>query len=254
MRRVGPGLLLAVLGTAAALFYLSAGADGLARLVAKPIPVLALAAWVALRGRRPQGPLTAAGLLFASVGDVLLDLGPFLPGLAAFLLVHVLYILAFVSGERRPALARALPFAAWGLGTFSLLRPGLGTLALPVGVYVVVITIMMWRAAVRVGSPRTPGLAAWLGLAGAIAFGAGDTLIAITRFLQPIEGVRVPIMLLYWLGQWGIAASAVTASAGAREAIDRSLPGAARGEGERLVRADRGAVHDSGDGPGEREA
>jgi uncharacterized membrane protein YhhN len=210
VRRVGSGRLLAVLGIAAALFYLSAD-GGLAALVAKPIPVLALAAWVALHGRRPQGALTAAGLLLASVGDVLLDLGRFLPGLAAFLLAHVSYILAFVSVERRPALARALPFAAWGLVSFGLLRPGLGTLTLPVGAYVVVITIMMWRAAVRVGSPRAPGLAAWLGLAGAIAFGTSDTLIAVTRFLHPIEGVRVPIMLLYWLGQWGIAGSSALA-------------------------------------------
>jgi uncharacterized membrane protein YhhN len=206
-RRVGPGLLLAVLGIAAALLYLGGVVDGPVRLVVKPVPVLALAAWATLRGsRQPLGRLTAAGLLLSAVGDVLLDAGRFLPGLGAFLLAHVVYILAFISVERRPAVARALPFAAWGLVTFNLLRPGLGTLALPVGAYVVVITIMMWRAAARVGSPRA-GRAAWLGLAGAIAFGSSDTLIAVTRFLQPIEGVRVPIMLLYWLGQWGIAGS-----------------------------------------------
>jgi uncharacterized membrane protein YhhN len=212
VRRVGPGLLLAVLGTAAALFYLGSGDDGSARLMVKPLPVLALAGWVVLRGRPPRERLTAAGLLLAAVGDVLLDLGRFLPGLAAFLLTHVLYILAFLSVERRPALARALPFAAWGLVTFDLLRPGLGTLALPVGSYVVVITAMMWRASACVGSPHT-GRAAWLGLAGAVGFGASDTLIAVTRFLQPIEGGRVPIMLLYWLGQWGIAASAALGGA-----------------------------------------
>jgi uncharacterized membrane protein YhhN len=187
-RRVGPGLLLAVLGIAAALLYLGGVVDGPVRLVVKPVPVLALAAWATLRGsRQPLGRLTAAGLLLSAVGDVLLDAGRFLPGLGAFLLAHVVYILAFISVERRPAVARALPFAAWGLVTFNLLRPGLGTLALPVGAYVVVITIMMWRAAARVGSPRA-GRAAWLGLAGAIAFGSSDTLIAVTRFLQPIEG------------------------------------------------------------------
>jgi alkenylglycerophosphocholine/alkenylglycerophosphoethanolamine hydrolase len=212
VRRLGPGLLLAVFGSAAALLYLGGAVFGSASLVAKPVPVLALAAWVARRSRLPQGRFTAAGLLLAAVGDVLLDAGRFLPGLGAFLLAHVLYILAFLSVESRPALARALPFAAWGIGTFSLLRPGLGTLALPVGAYVVVITIMMWRAAARVGSTRAPGLAPWLGLAGALAFGASDTLIALTRFLQPIEGVRVPIMLLYWFGQWGIAASAALAA------------------------------------------
>jgi alkenylglycerophosphocholine/alkenylglycerophosphoethanolamine hydrolase len=215
VRPVGPGLLLAAFGTAAALLYLGGAVDGPASLVVKPVPVLALAAWVALRSRQPQGRFTAAGLLLAAVGDVLLDAGRFLPGLGAFLLAHVLYILAFVSVESRAALGRALPFAAWGLGTFLLLRPGLGTLTLPVGAYVVVITIMMWRAAARVGSPRA-GRAAWLGLAGALAFGASDTLIAVTRFLQPTEGVRVPIMLLYWLGQWGIAASAVSPAVAVR--------------------------------------
>ena len=61
----------------------------------------------------------------------------------------------------------------------------------PVAVYVSVITVMMWRAAARVGSSTTQPLAARLGLAGAIAFGASDTLIAFDGFLQPIEGVRV---------------------------------------------------------------
>lgn len=221
MRRVGAGPLLALVGVTAALLYLGGSIDGPVRLALKAVPVLALAAWVSLRSRQPLGRLTAAGLVLAAVGDVLLDAGLFLPGLGAFLLAHVLYTLAFLSAESRPALARALPFAAWGLGTFALLRPGLGSLTLPVGAYVVVITVMMWRAAARVGSPQA-GRAAWLGLAGALAFGASDTLIAVTRFLQPIEGVRLPIMLLYWLGQWGIAASAlpprITDAAGAAPA------------------------------------
>ena len=50
-----------------------------------------------------------------------------------------------------------------------------------------------------------------LGLAGAVAFGASDTIIAFDRFSAPIAGARWPIMTLYWLGQCGIAASAVLA-------------------------------------------
>ncbi len=57
-------------------------------------------------------------------------------------------------------------------------------------------------------SDNVSPLAARLGLAGAIAFGASDTLLAFDRFLQPITGVHFPILVLYWLGQWGIAASA----------------------------------------------
>lgn len=209
--RARPGLLLAVIGTVAALLYLGGVVSGLPRLALKPVPVLALAAWVALRCRRPLGRLTAAGLVLSAVGDVLLDAGRFLAGLAAFLAAHVTYVGAFLSAERRWALGRALPFVAWGVVVFALLRTGLGTLTLPVAAYVAVITVMMWRAAARVGSPSHAGLVAWLGLAGAVAFGASDTLIAFNRFLEPIPSARVPILLLYWLGQWGIAGSAALA-------------------------------------------
>lgn len=209
MRRLSPGRLLAGLAIAAALLYLTGLVGGPARLALKPVPVLALAAWVAWRCHRPLGWLTAAGLLLSAVGDVLLETGRFLPGLCAFLCAHLAYVAAFVSVTRRPALARALPFVAWGAGAFALLGPGLGSMALPVAAYVAVIMIMMWRAAARLGSHRTPALAALVGLAGAVAFGLSDTLIALDRFDAPIAGVRLPIMLLYWLGQWGIAASAV---------------------------------------------
>ena len=140
-------------------------------LAVKPFPALALAAWVALRCPRPLGRLTAAGLVFSAVGDVVLETGLFLPGLLAFLAAHLAYVAAFLAAERRPALGRALPFLAWGLGAFAILRPGLGPMAVPVAVYVAVICTMMWRAAARVGSPGTPALAATLGLAGAVAFG-----------------------------------------------------------------------------------
>jgi uncharacterized membrane protein YhhN len=178
-------------------------------LAVKPFPALALAAWVFLRCPRLLGRLTAGGLVLSAIGDVVLEAGLFLPGLVAFLSAHLAYLAAFLSADRRPVPGRALPFLAWGLGAFALLRDGLGTMALPVAVYVAVICTMMWRAAARVGSPGTPALAAALGLAGAVAFGASDTLIAFDRFADLIPGVRWPIMILYWLGQSGIAASAV---------------------------------------------
>jgi len=189
------------------------------RFAVKPFPALALAAWVALRCSRPLGRLTAAGLVLSAAGDVLLEAGRFLPGLLAFLAAHFAYVAAFLTADRRPALGRALPFLAWGVGAEALLRPGLGPMALPVAVYVAVICAMMWRAAARVGSPGTPALAALLGLAGAVAFGASDTLIAFDRFATPIPGVRWPIMILYWLGQTGLAASAVLGCGMLREKV-----------------------------------
>ena len=211
MRRPGTGPILAGVFIATALLYFVGMAAALPALclAVKPFPALALAAWVFLRCSRPLGRLTAGGLVLSALGDVLLEAGFFLPGLLAFLSAHLAYVAAFLVADRRPALGRALPFLAWGLGALATLRPGLGPMVVPVAVYVAVICSMMWRAAARVGRPGTPALAAALGLAGAVAFGASDTLIAFDRFAAPIPGVRWPIMILYWLGQSGIAASAV---------------------------------------------
>jgi len=211
VRRLATGPVLAGIGVGTALLYFVGMATGVPDLclAVKPFPALALAAWVALRCPRILGRLAAAGLVLSALGDALLELGQFLPGLLAFLSAHVAYVAAFLTASRRLALGRAVPFLAWGALAFGLLRPGLSAMALPVAVYVAVICAMMWRAAARVGSPGTPALAAALGLAGALAFGASDTLIAFNRFAAPIPGVRWPIMILYWLGQSGIAASAV---------------------------------------------
>ena len=72
---------------------------------------------------------------------------------------------------------------------------------------------MMWRAAARVGSPNVPRKAALLGLAGALSFGASDTLLAVNRFADPVPGAGWLVIVLYWLGQWGIAGSVVVAAA-----------------------------------------
>jgi uncharacterized membrane protein YhhN len=206
-RAAGPALAAAGLLAACASFVALALDVPWLRLAAKPLPALLLAAWVAPRGRDRPGRLVSAGLVLSAAGDALLELGHFLPGLASFLLAHVAYLWAFVSTDRRPAIVRALPFAAWGTGTLVALRHGLGAMALPVGLYVTVICTMMWRASARLGG-RTARRAAWLGLAGAVAFAASDTIIAFDRFSAPIPRARWAIMVLYWLGQWGIAASA----------------------------------------------
>jgi uncharacterized membrane protein YhhN len=198
---------------AALLYFAALAADGFPwlRLLAKPVPALALAMWVAHRGDDRPARLVAAGLGLSAAGDALLELGHFLPGLFAFLLAHVAYVAGFVASDPRPALGRAVPFAAWGAGVLAVLWPGLGETRGPVVAYVAVIATMMWRAAVRVGSGPVPARAAWLALAGALSFAASDTLIAFDRFHSPLPGVRWPMMALYWLGQWGLAASAVAA-------------------------------------------
>jgi alkenylglycerophosphocholine/alkenylglycerophosphoethanolamine hydrolase len=203
VKRILPFALAVTLFFAAS----AAGAVTLRRL-AKPLPALVLAIAVITSGRGVFRRGVLVGLLCSAGGDVLLDRGLFLPGLGAFFAAHVAYVIAFVSDSRTPALLRALPFAGWGALLFARIRPGLGALTVPVVFYVAAICTMMWRAAARVGPGPGPR-GARAGLVGAVSFGLSDSLIAWDRFFAPIPRVSVPIMLLYWLGQAGIAIAAI---------------------------------------------
>lgn len=208
--------LLAIVGLAAALLYLVAGRMDDAywlRVIAKPIPVLMLALWVSGLGVRGRYQLAiTAGLLLSALGDILLEYSEatFLLGLGAFLLGHVAYIAAFLQDTRK-----LYPFygaAAYGYGLFAmffLLTTGnLGGMFIPVQVYVLVITTMLWRAACRLDVPTVPRFSAWAGLAGAIFFVISDSILAFRLFETPIQLSGAAVMVTYWLGQLGIALSA----------------------------------------------
>jgi uncharacterized membrane protein YhhN len=198
-------------GAAAALGYLvllgTAPPAWLAAL--KPLPVLALAAWV-WPGPTPAARWVRIGLLVCAAGDVLLGLGASLPGVGVFLLAHLLYIAAFLAETRRRRLLRALPFLVWGIAMMALLVPVLGRHIAPVGAYAVALCAMMWRAAALFGD--VPRARAGSALAGAILFGASDTLLALHRYYTPWPDAPYLVMLLYWAGQAGLARSARPAS------------------------------------------
>jgi alkenylglycerophosphocholine hydrolase len=196
---------VAALAAAVHLWADGAGSTRLA-LAAKPLPALALAALVWTGRRGPLAALVGAGLLVSAAADLAIE-GSFLGGIALFLLAHVLYVAAFLADERGLRAWRALPFALYAASVYVFLRPHLGALAVPVGVYVVAIAAMMWRAAARVRDGEAAGR--WA-LAGALAFGLSDSLLALHRFHAPLPGASVAIMLTYWAGQLGIALSATS--------------------------------------------
>ncbi len=180
------------------------------RLLLKPIPVALFAGWV-LRGPRDRyGIGIGTGLLFAMSGDIVLEIhseAAFLAGLALNLIAHIAYIVAFGAGHPPLAPKRALLFFLPVGALLGSLYDGLGQMAIPVLAYGTAISAMMWRASARIGMEGQSSRGAWLATAGAIGFAICDSLIALNRFGSPIEGVALPIMLAYWFGQWGIAAS-----------------------------------------------
>ncbi|SCX56207.1 Uncharacterized membrane protein YhhN [Pseudomonas sp. NFACC32-1] len=202
-------LILALMGAATYLYGLSVHASLLCLLV-KPMPVLALLGWLHDAPPGDYRRWISLGLIFSLAGDVLLawpgDL--FVFGLGAFLLAHLAYLKAYLSDCRRPAL---LPLAlALGIGAVLLailVSSGLGPLLVPVVIYGLVISAMLWRALARLGT-NVPKRSAGLAAAGALAFVFSDSLIGINRFVHPFHAAPYLIIISYWLGQWGITASA----------------------------------------------
>jgi alkenylglycerophosphocholine hydrolase len=185
----------------AAVFLTGLAVDNFAmRLVSKPLVCGAILAWTLVSRQDRFARLISLALGFCLVGDILLEFRTtlFLPGLVAYLVGHIMFIAAFLSDTRQPAVLRLIPIALWIATDFWIIYPGLGAMMIPVGIYVVVIGVMVWRAATRVGSHGETYWSEWSGLVGAFLFAFSDSLIALDRFYVPMESARYVIILTYW--------------------------------------------------------
>ena len=158
--------------------------------------LLALIAW------RAQAKLLALALLFSATGDAFLGIDGerlFVPGLASFLITHVLYSVLFVRAARTQSAAFSgwRAFAVLAVPLFAaayaaVLWPRLGPLAAPVALYMCAI-VAMAVLSLRV-SP-------WAVPAGAVLFVASDSLIALGKFLWDAPWVSPAIWITYALAQ-----------------------------------------------------
>ena len=155
--------------------------------------------------------LTAAGLVFAWLGDLfLIPEGDtwFMLGLLGFLGAQICYCMAFATRfddspvRRNPAWA--LPFAGWWAVLMVVLGPDLGALLVPVAVYGAVLCTM---AALATGVHR------WTTI-GALLFVSSDSVLAATslsdRLSIPADGAVV--MTTYTVGQALIVLGVLAAS------------------------------------------
>jgi uncharacterized membrane protein YhhN len=172
----------------------------------KPLATLAVIGYAWGRGEGAVRTWVIAGLLLSLVGDIAL-LWPkegFLPGLIAFLLAHLAYLVAFTRVAKFAS--RPLCFGVYALvagAILTLLWPGVpGGLRIPVVAYVVCLAAMAAQAAVvwRAGAPRGGVLA----LGGAL-FVASDALLATNKFMAPLPAASLWILATYWAAQWCIA-------------------------------------------------
>jgi alkenylglycerophosphocholine/alkenylglycerophosphoethanolamine hydrolase len=153
----------------------------------------------------------AIGFVFSLAGDVAL-LSPsnraFIIGLAAFLLGHVAYVVAFISVDIAPGWRLYGAIVIVGTATVSVLRmilPGAAGMKVPVLIYATVITAMVVTAWCTIGGPLPRATYAAVG---ATLFYLSDMSLSLDRFWKPIPHGALLTMGVYWLGQLGIAWSA----------------------------------------------
>jgi uncharacterized membrane protein YhhN len=151
------------------------------------------------------------GLLCSLAGDIFLMLpgDRFLAGLISFLLAHIAYIVAFATApEARFTLVSSLtlvPLIIYGGVIFGRLAPHLGSLRLPVFVYLLIIVAMAWCAVDRwrVAQTAPTGLSAL----GALLFVLSDSTLAWNRFIGQFKPAQAIVLGTYFTAQWLIALS-----------------------------------------------
>ena len=183
--------------------------DGI--LLTKPLLIPLLVGWlISTVGRTWPRPLAflGVGLVFAWAGDLLL-LGEgdtfFAAGLAAFLIMQLMYIAAFRSVPG-PGLVRAWPIATvpyvvvWA-ALLALTWSGAGALLVPVIIYgtvLVAMGVLSLDVVLRLQRP-----AAWRVAAGGALFIVSDGLIALTAFgpLDSSDPLSALVMATYVAAQ-----------------------------------------------------
>jgi uncharacterized membrane protein YhhN len=187
--------------------------EEIARVV-KPIllPILLIAVYFSESFSTKKILVTA--LIFSWIGDVILlfaDKGEiyFILGLVAFLISHLFYIVLFNKQTSSKSISNKLSFGA-GIGLiliyFSMmigtLGPKLGPLTLPVVIYAVVISTMLYFA--LKGSYQWNAIPYHAVLVGAVFFISSDSILAFNKFYQPIPQASFLIMITYLLAQYSI--------------------------------------------------
>lgn len=185
--------------------------------IGKPATTLLLV-WLAAAAAQPVAVrwqrAVIAGLVLSLVGDVclMLPVDLFVPGLIAFLLAHLAYIVAFAPGSTWGA--RAIAFAVLagvaGVNLMGLLPRIEPALKGAVIAYVVVLASMAAFALARAWTPALmqahPG-GTRLAALGGVAFVASDSLLAWDKFAGGIPMPALLVLATYWFAQWCIARS-----------------------------------------------
>ncbi|CAH0718863.1 unnamed protein product, partial [Brenthis ino] len=184
-------------------FMAVGGAPSLSIAAIKCTPVLFLLLCVMVRAYDAPHPQceyarrVATGLALSVVGDALLVWPQHLvEGMGAFAAAHVAYIRAF---GLQPTAARAGATLYAGALLYVRAVPAPGELSVLVPAYALLLVTMAWRGAASAGYQRY----------GALLFLLSDAILGYSLFAGSVPYTHTLVMSTYYLGQLGIAVSAL---------------------------------------------
>ena len=149
-------------------------------------------------------------LTFSWLGDILLlfvfkDGMFFILGLVSFLIAHIFYVFLFLK-ELKKAGGKFLVkqpgltlIALYIIAFYALLGPRLGDMQIPVIVYALIISLMLYVAYLLYSFWSKPS--SLLLLTGALSFVISDSLLAINKFYAPFPNSGFFIMVTYLFAQ-----------------------------------------------------
>jgi uncharacterized membrane protein YhhN len=210
-----------------ALTLLTAALDWLAiargwrrvEVISRPAVMVLLFLWVYFSsGLQGEMLYFGVGLILSLVGDILLmreGQGPFLAGMAAFLLAQVAYVIGFnlsapgtdLFGILTAILVAILMARLYRKATADLIASGQGRLRLPVLAYTFALALMLLSALLTLFRTDWLPVASLLAALGAALFLTSNVLLARSKFPAPPQGDspvrsdRLRITILYHLGQ-----------------------------------------------------
>lgn len=162
------------------------------RIFTKPLllPILILLYHVVSKSR---SNLFIYGLVFSFLGDVFLLFNwGFIPGLASFFVAHIFYILTFRKRIKQHIYSFIPVLALYLTGLIVFLFPYLNEMKIPVILYGIVITTMLYCAVCSQNQ--------WL-IIGALLFVCSDTLLSFNVFCDKYIWREILVMLTYVVAQ-----------------------------------------------------
>ena len=181
-------------------------------LFMKPLLLPLLLGAVVVFGNFPTKKFLLTALIFSWIGDIILlftNKGElyFIFGLVAFLLSHLVYIILFskqqntrTNNNKAVFWIGILTILAYFVLMIDTLFPKLGPLKIPVLVYAVVITTMLFfafKGSLKWSIPANNYI-----LIGAMVFVSSDSILAFNKFYAPIDHASFFIMFTYCLAQY----------------------------------------------------